>query len=89
MKNITDTLGLYKTVILSTASPYKFSSTVLKALGENISSDEFENINLLYEKTGAKIPTEIKKLHSKKIIHKTKITKDDLTNKIAEMRMAK
>lgn len=81
-KNITDKLGLDKTVILSTASPYKFSSTVLKALGENISSDEFENIDLPYEKTGAKIPKEIKKLHSKKIIHKTKITKDKIEDEV-------
>ncbi len=81
-KNITDKLGLDKTVILSTASPYKFSSTVLKALGENISSDEFENIDLLYEKTEAKIPTEIKELHSKKIIHKTKITKNEIEDEV-------
>ena len=47
-KNIVDKLGLEKTVILSTASPYKFSSTVLEALGENLSDDEFENINILY-----------------------------------------
>ena len=61
-KNIVDKLGLKKTVILSTASPYKFSSTVLEALGENLSDDEFENINILHEKTGVKIPSEIKKL---------------------------
>lgn len=77
-KNIVDTLGLEKTVILSTASPYKFSSTVLEALGENLSDDEFENINILHEKTGVKIPSEIKKLKNKKILHKTKIQKDEI-----------
>jgi len=64
-KNIVDKLGLHKTVILSTASPYKFSSTVLGALGENLSDDEFENIDILHEKTGVKIPSEIKKLKIK------------------------
>lgn len=81
-KNIVDKLGLEKTVILSTASPYKFSSTVLDALGENLSKDEFENINILHEKTGVKIPSEIKKLKNKKIIHNTKISKDEIEKEV-------
>lgn len=81
-KNIVDKLGLEKTVILSTASPYKFSSTVLEALGENLSDDEFENINILYEKTGVKIPSEIKKLKDKKILHKTKILKNEIEEEV-------
>ena len=81
-KNIVDKLSLDKTVILSTASPYKFSSTVLEALGENLSYDEFENIDLLHKKTGVKIPSEIKKLKNKKIIHKTKINKDEIEEEV-------
>ena len=81
-KNIVDKLELKKTVILSTASPYKFSSSVLDALGENISKDEFENINILHEKTGVKIPSEIKKLRNKKIIHKAKISKDEIEEEV-------
>lgn len=81
-KNIVDKLGLDKTVILSTASPYKFSSTVLEALGENLSDDEFENIDLLHEKTEVKIPREIKKLKNKKILHKTKIQKNEIEEEV-------
>lgn len=81
-KNIVDKLGLKNTVILSTASPYKFSSSVLEALGEEVSNDEFENINLLHEVTGAKIPGEIKKLRDKKIIHNTKILKDEIEREV-------
>ena len=81
-KNIVDKLSLDKTVILSTASPYKFSSTVLEALGENLSDDEFENIDLLHEKTGVKIPSEIKKLKNKKILHKTKILKNEIEEEV-------
>lgn len=81
-KNIVDKLSLDKTVILSTASPYKFSSTVLEALGENLSDDEFENIDLLHEKTGVKIPSEIKKLKDKKILHKTKILKNEIEEEV-------
>lgn len=81
-KNIVDKLSLDKTVILSTASPYKFSSTVLEALGENLSDDEFENIDILHEKTGVKIPSEIKKLKNKKILHKTKILKNEIEEEV-------
>lgn len=81
-KNIVDKLGLKNTVILSTASPYKFSSSVLEALGEEVSHDEFENINLLHKVTGVKIPSEIKKLMDKKIIHNTKISKDEIEREV-------
>lgn len=81
-KNIVDKLGLQNTVILSTASPYKFSSSVLEAIGEEVSHDEFENINLLHKVTGVKIPSEIKKLKDKKIIHNTKISKDEIEREV-------
>ena len=81
-KNIVDKLSLDKTVILSTASPYKFSSTVLEALWENLSDDEFENIDILHEKTGVKIPSEIKKLKDKKILHNTKILKNEIEEEV-------
>ncbi|MEJ8751833.1 threonine synthase [Lagierella sp. ICN-221743] len=83
-KNIVDKLGLKNTVILSTASPYKFSSSVLEALGEEVSKDEFENINLLNRVTGVKIPKEIKKLRDKKIIHNTKISKEEIEREVME-----
>ncbi len=81
-KTVVDKLGLEKTMILSTASPYKFSSSVLDALGEDILDDEFENINLLYEKTEFKIPSQIKQLKDKKIIHKVRISKDEIGKEV-------
>lgn len=81
-KHIVDELSLKNTVILSTASPYKFSSSVLSALGENLSLDEFENINELYKISDVKIPSEIKKLKDKKIIHKTKINKSEIAEEV-------
>lgn len=81
-KNIVDKLGLHNTVILSTASPYKFSSSVLESLGEEVSNDEFENIDLLHKVTGVKIPNEIKKLRDKRIIHNTKISKDEIEREV-------
>lgn len=81
-KHIVDELSLKNTVILSTASPYKFSSSVLSALGENLSLDEFENINELYKISDVKIPSEIKKLKDKKIIHKTRINKSEIAEEV-------
>lgn len=81
-KAVVDKLGLGKTMILSTASSYKFAASVLRALGENPSDDEFENIRTLYEKTQVKIPSEIRKLKGKKIIHKTKIKKDKIAAEV-------
>ena len=43
-------------VILSTASPYKFSRAVLEALGEDASGSDQENMLRCYEITGATIP---------------------------------
>ncbi|MFR8927255.1 threonine synthase, partial [Peptoniphilus senegalensis] len=81
-KHIVDELSLKNTVILSTASPYKFSSSVLSALGENLSQDEFKNIDALYKLSGVKIPSEIKKLMDKKIIHKTRINKSEIDEEL-------
>ena len=43
-------------VILSTASPYKFSRAVLEALGEDASGSDQENMLRCREITGAPIP---------------------------------
>ncbi|MBU5669199.1 threonine synthase [Peptoniphilus sp. MSJ-1] len=81
-KFVADKCGVSNTVILSTASPYKFSSSVLSSLGEKLSEDEFDNIELLNEKTGVEIPKEIAKLRNKKLIHDTKIDKKDISKEV-------
>ena len=51
------------TVIASTASPYKFSASVLKAIDETkCSSDEFEMVNALSQATSTVVPNPIKAL---------------------------
>ena len=45
-----------QTVIMSTASPFKFSGSVLSALGRRVAADEFENLAALSELTGLHIP---------------------------------
>ncbi|MEG0229579.1 MAG: threonine synthase, partial [Oscillospiraceae bacterium] len=73
-----------KTVIVSTASPYKFSASVLKAIDNNfnINDDEFtmtDKINLI---SGLEIPTQLKQLKEKEIIFKDIITKDEMENSV-------
>ncbi len=47
-------------VVASTASPYKFNESVLKALGQNSScTDEFERLALLKEISGLEIPKQL------------------------------
>ena len=67
-----------KTVILSTASPYKFSGSVLKALGVKTSDNEFEMIKTLHNLTGAPIPASLANLESAANLHTDKIAKEDM-----------
>ena len=66
-----------KSIVLSTASPYKFSNTVLKAIdNDKLSIDEFENMNNLYKMTNVDIPINLKNLQSIPILNDNNITKD-------------
>ncbi len=56
------------TVIASTANPYKFSSSVLEALGVDMTDmDEFQKVDALHEKTGCPIPTPLASLSDKQV----------------------
>ena len=64
-------------VVLSTASPYKFPAAVLQALGnDNNCDDEFRQMELLFEKTGVKIPAMLADLESQEEKHTNVIEKD-------------
>ena len=67
-----------KTVVLSTASPYKFSGSVLRALGEKTDENEFEMIQTLHALTGEKIPVSLAKLDEAETLHKNKIEKGEM-----------
>ena len=45
-----------KTVILSTASPYKFADTVLAALGQPVPEDDFDRLEALEKLSGLPAP---------------------------------
>ncbi len=67
-----------KTVILSTASPYKFPVAVLSALGEEPAEDEFEVMEQLYTRTGVPIPSNLAGLNQKEVLHTDVIPKEGI-----------
>lgn len=69
-------MNSYKTIVLSTASPYKFSEAVLESLCNHSSENEFERMKQLHEITGVKIPEKLAELSSLQPIH-TNIVKID------------
>ena len=56
-----------KTVIASTASPYKFSGSVLSALGENTEADEFSLVEKLAEVSKIPVPASLAALRDKAV----------------------
>ena len=65
-------------VVLSTASAYKFPAAVLEALEENGETDEFRQMELLWEKTGVPIPENLKGLQQKPERHTDVIAKTQM-----------
>ncbi len=57
------------TVVLSTASPYKFSRPVLAALGEESTGDEFADMEKLSALTNTAIPAPLAALAGKPVVH--------------------
>lgn len=79
-KYVIYTGDLSQTVIVSTASPFKFNQSVASALfgDETEGLDEFEMLKLLSEKTGWEIPKGLRDLDKKEILHKTVCDKDKM-----------
>lgn len=70
------------TVILSTASPFKFAGSVLQALGAEVPPDEFAAVKRLSKGTGADIPESIAALEKKKIRFSQVILPADMPKEI-------
>lgn len=64
-----DKKAFEKIIVLSTASAYKFSNSVIKALGLEDHGDLFSNCKIIKDFTKTQIPKEILNLKDKKIIH--------------------
>ena len=76
---VAETSDNTKTLIASTASPYKFSESVLTSL--NLNQEDltpFEMMDKLYKNTNVKIPQNLCNLKNKKIIHDEVIDKSTI-----------
>lgn len=80
-KYVITTGDLTPTVVVSTASPFKFNNSVCKALfaeDEVEGKSEFELLNLLSKKTGWSIPEGLKNLDKKTVLHDSVCEKNDM-----------
>ena len=76
-----------KTVIASTASPFKFNQSVLIALEDYnavAGKDEFELLDMLEKKSGMKIPTSLAELKDRTPIFDTVVEKGDMANTVSD-----
>ncbi len=71
-----------KTVIASTANPYKFPESILDCLSGSENLSDFEKLKKLNEITGFDIPKPIMELNSKNLRFDEIIEKDEMADKI-------
>lgn len=84
-KYVQETGDSTKTVIASTASPFKFSGDVLAALeGGNVDFDEFRLIEYLGEKYGLRVPKALSNLEEKEVRFETVCDKTQMKAVISE-----
>ncbi len=73
-----------KTLIASTASPYKFPKAVLKAIRNDETDDDFLAIKLLEELSGLKAPVQLLSLNEKKVRFENLCKKEDIFDFVIE-----
>ncbi len=76
-----------KTVIASTASPFKFNQSVLIALDDYnavAGKDEFELLAMLEEKSGMKVPESLAELKDRTPIFDTVVGKEDMASTVSD-----
>ena len=75
-----------KTVIVSTASPFKFADSVLSAIKDEITSEnEFQMLDELSKAANAEVPKPLASLESKPVIFTTTCEKDEMYDVVSQM----
>lgn len=86
-KYLADTADKHKTVIVSTASPFKFNSSVAKAiLPDDIvkESGEIALLTKLSDESGMQIPAGLKDLDKKPVLHQDVVEKSNMQDSVSE-----
>ncbi len=74
-----------RTIIASTANPYKFGRAVFEAVGGDASiSDEFELIEQLEKKTGTRMPAPLAATKNKEVRFKGSVEKQDMSRVVLD-----
>lgn len=73
-----------KTIIASTASPYKFTKDVLSSIGGKTDCDDFAQLDELSKMTDTTAPKQLLNLKDAKIRFKNAIDKDDMKNYVLQ-----
>ncbi|MBU3144459.1 threonine synthase [Clostridium sp. CF012] len=85
-KYLEETNDTTKTVIISTASPYKFTPDVMKSIDTKyIGLNDFELIKQLSNITNIDIPAGIVDLENRPVLHKTKCAKNEMQMQIEKI----
>ena len=74
-----------KTVIASTASPYKFASSVLGAITDNIPEDEYAQIDELNRISGLPVPNALAELKNKPVRFTGSIEKSEMEETVLKL----
>ncbi len=75
-----------KTVIVSTASPFKFADSVLSAIKESVeSTNEFDMLDELSKESNIAIPKPLATLADKPVIFTTTCEKDEMYDVVSQM----
>ena len=78
-KYLEETRDITKTIIVSTASPYKFASSVLEALeGKATLRTEFEQIEELEKNSKVPVPKAVEELKDALVLHNRVCDKEDM-----------
>lgn len=83
-KEYTDQTGdNTKSVVVSTASPYKFTRSVMESIAkDDVSDNDFEMIEKLSKLSGVDIPDAIKQIMDAKILHDTVCTVEEMESQV-------
>lgn len=75
-----------KTIVLSTASPFKFASSVCEALGLSVwGLSEFEILDLLSSQTGSEIPGPLSELEGKEVVHNLTVQTSEIKETVTSL----
>jgi len=78
----------HPSIVLSTASPYKFTGSTIKAIADSSrykGCSELELIKILEQETGAPVPENLAELEQKPVLHRQTINPDDMPGQLQNM----